>query len=194
MELDREERRLNRPPNWGAIAYQTMLSPDGTDKFPTDKKLIKKLNQIQTLARSKADAGPPRHIVHLMLEDVAATTGVLDATKALTVLGDFDLCDFFGRHPLCQHLIMKNWITISPHVLRAITITFGENMTALDLSHSQVTAEHLDLILSKLTLHACVYCSILLLLLILCLVVMLCYYCYCYCYCYYRCFYNCHCY
>ena len=93
LELDRQERELRRPPNWGAITYWNLEKRHGKNTKP--------------LAATKN--------VTSMLELNPVVRGPLDASDVLDVLTEPEQCEFFSRYPKCEKLILRNRKSISDH-------------------------------------------------------------------------------
>eukprot|EP01038_Epipyxis_sp_PR26KG_P005005 gene5005-6990_t len=152
MELSRSERELNKPTNWGLITYNNINA--------RKEKLAKTSKNNLTTKESIIPSNPA---IRDALEQYPVVSGPLDASELInsTNLSDNELCDFFAFYTKCKILILRDWSYISSSVLRSISITFGSNLTELDLSNSTVNHQQLEVIfvhttnISILTLNKC---------------------------------------
>ena len=134
MELARYERELNKPINWGEVTYKSLKQ----------RELEKGHILSQTL-------DPPRNSVREALEAHATVSGPLDATDILFTLSEEDQLDFFGRYPSVRILYLRDWGNISSHILRNISVTFGEKLVELDLSGASVKPVNLEILFVRAT-------------------------------------------
>jgi len=130
MELQREEWRLNQPPNYGEKLFQSF------EKRKLEKDLPPRPPK-------------PRVLDHLQLQPTV--TGPLDATRALLELTQEEQCEFFSHYPKVKKLVMRGWETISDNVIRCISFIQGDVLEELDLSYSGISAHQLEILVARMT-------------------------------------------
>lgn len=140
-DLDRDERELRKPKNWGEINFKSMLERYGP--------LVEGNVAYRAKSKPRQTLAPNERVSTALLEH-QVEEGTLDATEVLTTMNDIDLVDFFKRFPNCKSLVMQNWSDITSNVLRAIAMTMGEHLIELDLSNSKVHKEHLEILFSRI--------------------------------------------
>lgn len=177
-QLDKYERELNKPINWGEITYNHIKQriyeikskddnydsvigshDDGTgtggDK---GSKGEDDGNEYSYISSSNMISKKVRQAIELNL----CITGPLDGSNIIKILNDEEQINFFSKYNKLQHLILQNYNdNISYNVLREISITCGSNLIDLDLSYSYVKPAHLEILfvqtiqLASLKLNNC---------------------------------------
>jgi len=130
MELQREEWKLNQPPNYGEKLYQSF------EKRKLEKDLPPRPPK-------------PRVLDHLQLQPTV--TGPLDATRAILELTQEEQCEFFSHYPKVKKLIMRGWDSISDNVIRCISFALGEVLEELDLSYSCIASHQLEILVARMS-------------------------------------------
>ena len=131
MELFRQEYELNLPRNWGKKTFLRLQQRELESLLPPKATSSKVLAAIQNTNNPVSDER------------------VLNITTVLTQLTDEELVEYFEKVEKCSDLIMQNWKSISDHVLRSISMVFGEELEYLDLSYSSVSINHLEILLAR---------------------------------------------
>ena len=127
MQLARQEAKMRAPKNYGEIQYQNLKRRE--NEPPQER--------------------PPRPAVFDQLQ-AQPNLRSLDARRALEELSDEDLCEFFPHYSKCKNLNLSGWETISDNVLRCISFTMSEALEEIDLSNSNVSPTHLEILMPRL--------------------------------------------
>jgi len=159
-QLDKHERELNKPINWGEITYNHIkqriyeikskdndmnynnhdISDDNNNNYISDDSSN---NVYRNISSSNIISKKVREMIELHL----CITGPLDASDVITILNDEEQIEFFSKYTKLQQLIIHNYNSnISNNILREISITCGNQLLELDLSYSNIKPIHLEIL------------------------------------------------
>lgn len=184
-QLDKYERELNKPINWGEITYNHIkqriheikskdnvmnvndnndITDDRAGSFDGGKGSSNSDgngngNEYNRISSSNIISKKVREMIELNL----CITGPLDGSNIINILNNEEQIEFFSKYNKLQYLILQKYNNnnISCNVLREISITCGNNLIELDLSYSLIKPTHLEILfvqtiqLASLKLNNC---------------------------------------